>query len=247
MTTRPNVLSPSSPAVVLVHGALTDASVWTGVASRLLGAGHRVVAPALPMRGLESDAVYLDGVLSQVDGPVILAAHSYAGAVISHPRSIASADVRGLVFVAAFQPDAGEAAGELNEKFPGTGLVPENLLVVPNALGGSDLTLRPESFAPVYAADVEPELAAVLSVSQRPIEPNALGETFDQAPTWRSIPSWALITTADRSLPPAILRFMAERAGSRTAEVEASHAVPISQPDAVSALIAEAVAASVAH
>lgn len=243
-----------------MHGALTDGSVWGGVASRLLRAGHRVVVPALPMRGLESDAAYLDGVLSQVDGPIVLVAHSYAGAVISHPRSIASsskstsssvsADVRALVFVAAFQPDSGEAAGELNGRFPGTGLVPENLVAVPNALGGSDLTLRPEAFAPVYAADVEPEHAAVLAVSQRPIEPNALGETFDEPPTWRSIPSWALITTADRSLPPAVLRFMAERAGSQTAEVEASHAVPISQPDAVAALIAtaiESVAAPVAR
>lgn len=239
--TRPNVLSRTGAAtVVLVHGALTDASVWAGVTRRLLEAGHQVIAPALPMRGLESDAVYLDGVLSRIEGPVLLVGHSYAGAVISHPRVADSADITGLVFIAAFQPDSGEAAGELNEKFPGTGLVPENLVGVANPLGGADLTLRPEAFVPVYAADVEPNHAAVLAVSQRPIEPAALSETFQGAPTWRSIPSWALISTADHSLPPAILRFMAERAGSTTAEIDASHAVPISRPDAVAELITTA-------
>lgn len=242
MSSRPNVLSVDDVTVVLVHGALTDASAWAGVAARLLDAGHRVLAPALPLRGLESDAVYLDGVLAQVSGPIVLVAHSYAGAVISHPRAVRSADVRALVFVAAFQLDAGEAAGAVNEKFPGTLLTADNLTVTSNPLGGEDLALRPDRFRAVYAADVEPRVAAFMAVSQRPVEPAALGETFDDEPTWRSIPSWALVATADRSLPPAILRYMAERAGSRTVEVDSSHAVPVSRPDAVVDLIRAAAA-----
>jgi pimeloyl-ACP methyl ester carboxylesterase len=240
--TRTNVLSAKAPTAVLVHGALTDASVWAGVAARLLAAGHPLVAPALPLRGLAGDAAYLHAVLARIDGPVVLVAHSYGGAVISDPRAVGSADVRALVFVAAFQPDAGEAAGALNEKFPGSQLTPENLVVTPNPLGGDDLALRPDRFAGVYAADVDPRLARVMAVSQRPVEPAALGETFDGPPTWRSIPSWALVPTADRSLPPAILRFMADRAGSRVVEVDASHAVPVSRPDAVAELVTAALA-----
>lgn len=236
--TRTNVLSTT----VLVHGALTDASVWRGVATRLLQSGHRVVAPALPLRGLHSDAAYLESYLSRIDGPIVLVGHSYAGAVLSHPRAVASADVRALVFVAAFQLDSGETAGALNELFPGTGLVPENLVVHPNPLGGNDLTLRPDRFGEVYAGDVPAPLVDVLAHSQRPVDPIALGESFDAAPTWRSIPSWAVVSTEDHSLPPSILRFMAGRAGSTVSEVAASHALPISQPDSVSAAIALAAA-----
>ncbi len=237
---RTNVTSTYEPLIVLVHGALTDASVWHGVIQRLQADGHAVLAPHLPMRGLESDARFLAGVLARLELPVVLVAHSYAGAVISHPAVVASARVGALVYVAAFQPDEGEAAGMLNEKFPGSLLTPENLTVDPNPLGGADLTVVEERFGEVYAADVEPSHAAVMAVSQRPIDPAALGETLPGPPAWRSIPSWALISTQDRSLPPAILRFMADRAGSQVVEVDAAHAVPVSQPAAVSDLIAQA-------
>lgn len=225
---------------MLVHGALTDASGWNGVARRLQASGFEVSAPALSMRALEQDAAYLAAYLDRVPGPVVLVGHSYAGAVISHPAVIASGAVRALVYVAAFQPDEGESAGELNAKFPGTLLVPENLAVAANPLGGDDLTLLPDRFAEVYAADVEPAQAAVMAASQRPIEPAALGEPVAGLPAWRTLPSWAVVSTRDRSLPPAILRFMAERAGSRIVEVEASHAVPVSRPEAVTEVIIEA-------
>jgi pimeloyl-ACP methyl ester carboxylesterase len=196
------------------------------------------------MRNLAEDARYLTGILAQVSGPVVLAGHSYAGAVISHPDIAAAGNVSALVYVAAFQPDTGEAAGELNEKFPGSLLTPDNLAVAANPLGGHDLTLKPERFAEVYAADLEPELAAVLAASQHPIEPATLGETFTGEPAWRSIRSWALVSTRDRSLPPEILRFMAERAGSSIVEVESSHAAPIAQPAATAELIMEAARAA---
>src|SRR6266702_1582670 len=234
---RMNVLSTSNPTIVLVHGALTDASVWNDLIRRLQADDRNVIAPSLPMRSLTDDATYLAGVIDRIPGTVILAGHSYAGAVISHPAVAACAGVAALVYIAAFQPDSGESAGELNAKFPGSLLTPENLLVEPNPLGGQDLTLRPERFAEVYAADVDPALAAVMAVAQRPLEPAALGESLPGEPTWRTRPSWALVSTRDRSLPPEILRYMAERAGSRIVEVDSSHAAPVSQPAAVTDLI----------
>lgn len=235
---RTNVTS--TPTVVLVHGALTDASVWHEVIRRLQAAGYPVLAPALPMRSLEQDARYLAALIGQVTGPVVIAGHSYAGAVISHPEVAAAGNVAGLVYVAAFQPDTGESPGELNATFPGSLLTPDNLVVAPNPLGGSDLTLRPDRFAEVYAADLDPDTAAVLAASQRPIEPAALDETFAGEPAWRSIRSWAFVSTRDRSLPPEILRFMAERAGSTIAEAESSHAAPAARPVEVSELIMQA-------
>jgi pimeloyl-ACP methyl ester carboxylesterase len=240
--TRTNVPS-ASPTVLLVHGALTDASVWNGVTTRLQAAGHTVSAPALPMRSLDADAAYVAGILDRLPGSVVLVGHSYAGAVISHPAITAAGNVKALVYIAAFQPDAGEAAGALNEKFPGSLLTPGNLSVEPNANGGQDLTLHPERFAEVYAADVDPAHAAVMAVSQRPVEPGVLGEPLPGEPAWRTLPSWALVSTSDRSLPPAILRFMAERAGSHITEVDSSHAAPVSQPDAVTDLILQAIGA----
>jgi pimeloyl-ACP methyl ester carboxylesterase len=238
---RTNVLSTIDPTVVLVHGALTDASVWNAVTRRLHAGRATVLAPALPMRSLAQDAAYLAGIVGNIPGPVVLAGHSYAGAVISHPAIAACGNVTALVYVAAFQPDAGESAGGLNAKFPGSLLTPGNLRIVPNPLGGEDLTLRPERFAEVYAADLDPAHAAVMAASQRPIEPAALGEQLPGEPAWRTLPSWALVSTRDLSLPPAILRFMAGRAGSRTVEVESSHAAPVSQPAAVTDLILEAI------
>jgi pimeloyl-ACP methyl ester carboxylesterase len=238
---RTNVLSIYDCTVVLVHGALTDASVWHEVTKQLQAGGGRVLAPAIPMRNLAEDARWLAGALQRIEGPVVLVGHSYGGAVISHPDITACGNVAALVYIAAFQPDSGESAGELNAKFPGSQLTPENLLAVPNPLGGDDLTLRHERFASVYAADLDAARAAVLAVSQRPIEPAVLAEPLPGEPAWRTLPSWALVSTRDRSLPPAILRYMAERAGSRIVEVESSHAVPLARPASVADLILEAV------
>lgn len=237
--TRTNILF-DEPSVVLVHGALTDASIWNGVTRRLQAAGCTVAAPALPMRSLQEDAAYLQGVVERLPGPTVIAGHSWAGAVLSHHSIADSGTVAALVYVAAFQPDRGESAGELNARFPGSLLTDENLSVVPNPLGGADLTLRPDRFAEAYAADVDPAHAAVMAVSQRPIDPAALGEPLPGDPTWRSVPSWAVVSTTDRSLPPAMLRFMAQRAGSRLVEVESSHAVPVSRPGEVAETILQA-------
>lgn len=231
-----------SLTVVLVHGALTDASVWHPVAGRLQAAGQTVAAPPLPLRGLHADAAELATFLGSVDGPVVLVGHSYAGSVISHP-SVADPLVRAVVFVAAFQPDEGEATGELNDRFPGSGLTPENIAARPYP-GGTEIALRPEAFREVYANDVEPGHAAVMAAGQRPIDPRALADRLPGRPVWRDVPSWALVATDDHSLPVAAQRFMAGRAGSHLVEVASSHAAPVAHPDAVTDLIMQAVKAA---
>jgi pimeloyl-ACP methyl ester carboxylesterase len=234
-----------SPTFVLVHGALTDASVWRPVTDRLLRAGHRVLAPSMPMRSLDGDAGYLRAFLHTLSGPLVVAGHSYAGSVLSHPDAL-TPDVRALVFIAAFQPDAGETAAELNAKFPGSLLTSDNLLVrdYPN---GREVYLRPEKFAEVYAADLDPADAAIMAAAQKPFDPTTLGGSFTAPATWHTIPSWSVVSTADVSIPTRTLRWMAERAGSVVTEVDSAHAVPAAHPDVVTAaLLAAAVTERIA-
>lgn len=222
-----------NPTVVLVHGAFADSSSWSGVVERLQGAGYPVIAVANPLRGLESDAAHVAEVVESVPGPVVLVGHSYGGVLIS---AAARDNVSALVYVAAFQPDTGENALELSGKFPGGKLGPDTL----NQIGG-DLYIKQESFAEVFAADV-PQ-AAVLAATQRPVFGGALGDEFPDEPAWRTKPSWALIASDDNAIPAEAQRFMSARAGSHTVEVAASHAVSVSQPQAVFDLITEAASA----
>lgn len=224
------------PSIVLVHGALTDASVWNGVSSHLRNMGYRsIIAPAMPLRGLMTDAEYLSSFLKTIDGPMVVVGHSYGGSVISHPI-LADADIKALVFVAAFSPDAGESTGELNGRFPGSKLN-ETTTLVRVCPDGNDLYLQPEHFGDVYASDVTALTVALMATAQRPINAAALGETFEMAPTWSRVSSWSVIATSDNSLPAEAQRFMAKRAGSAVMEVEASHAVPVSQPEVVAKVI----------
>ena len=234
-------INPDSPTIVLVHGALTDASVWSQVSDALQSEGRTVLAPAMPLRRLTADAAYLAAFLDTLEGPIVLAGHSYAGSIISHPAT-ENESVTGLVFVSAFQPDSGESTGELNGRWPGSKLGPDTTLVRPYP-GGNDLYLAHERFAEVYAADLPAATVARLAAAQRPIDPAALDESFTGTPTWRERPSWALISTEDGSLPVSAQRAMAERAGSTVVEVAASHATPISHPHAVAELIRQAAAA----
>jgi pimeloyl-ACP methyl ester carboxylesterase len=221
--------------IVLVHGALSDASVWRGVSERLQRDGRPVLAPAIALRRLHDDADYLASVVATVPGPVVLVGHSYGGSVISHP-ALARDQVRGLVFVSAFQPAAGETTGGLNAAFPGSRLGEATTEMRPYP-GGQDLYLRPADFAEVYAGDLDPGVVTVMAAAQRPIDVAALGDSFDGSPSWSGVPSWSLVSTDDRSLPPAAMRWMAQRAGSTTVEVAASHASPVSRPAVVADLV----------
>jgi pimeloyl-ACP methyl ester carboxylesterase len=233
---------PASPTVVLVHGALTDASVWSDVAAILQNEGHQVIAPALPLHTLDGDIAYLRHFLETLPGPLVVAGHSYAGSILSAPEALSQA-VRALVFVAAFQQDAGETPGELNGKFPGSLLTPDNLLFR-DYPGGQEAYLRPEMFAPAYAADLSPARARVLAAAQRPFDPTVLSQSFDQPASWRTAPSWSVIATSDRSIPTETQRWMAERAGSTVVEVGSSHAVPLTHPGVVARAITTAVTAA---
>lgn len=223
------------PTIVLVHGAFTDASVWHGVIAELQRQSRTVLAPAMPMRGLATDVAYLRALLSTVEGPVVVAAHSYGGAVISDPAALPST-VEALVFVAAFQQDSDETAGELNYRFPGSKLTPDKT-VVRAYPGGSDLYLRPEYFAEVYAADLDPAVADVMAAAQHPVDPAALGEKLSGPATWRTLPSWAVIATEDHSIPTEAQRIMAARAGSTTTELGTSHAAPVTYPREIAAVV----------
>jgi pimeloyl-ACP methyl ester carboxylesterase len=238
-----NADTDQRPTIVLVHGALTDASVWNGVAERLQADGYATFAPAIPLRSLAGDVDYLAAFLDTIEGPVVLAGHSYGGTVISHPRFNREA-VRGLVFAAAFQPDAGESTGELNGRFPGSKLGEATTEVRPYP-GGIDMYLRPGDFADVYAADVPATTKALMAAAQRPIDPAALEESFDGEPSWRQIRSWTVVSTSDHSLPTEAERFMAERASSTAVELDASHAVPVSRPAEVADVIRAAAEAAV--
>ncbi|MEU0834494.1 alpha/beta hydrolase [Streptomyces sp. NPDC005969] len=233
------------PTVVLVHGAFADASSWSGTIRRLQRAGYPVLAPANPLRGLTADTAYLRSVLAAVDGPVVLVGHSYGGAVISG-AAVGDSHVKALVYIAAFTPDKGESAAELAAKFPGSTLgdtVNPRSYPLPGGGTGTELVIERAKFHRQFAADVPTADAAVMAATQRPVATAALEEKAGEA-AWKTIPSWALIATADKNIPPAAERWMARRAGSNITEVDASHAVAVSRPTVVTDVILDAARAT---
>ncbi|MFE2530720.1 alpha/beta fold hydrolase [Streptomyces sp. NPDC059371] len=231
----------SKPTVVLVHGAFVDASTWNGVIGRLQADGYRVIAPANPLRGLPADSAYIASVLRSVKGPIVLVGHSYGGAVISEAAS-GNSNVKALVYVSAFMPDKGETVGQLAAKFPGSELNPA-LVQVPfaNADGskGTDLYVAPDKFHAIAAADLPQTATTVAAAAQRPIAATAFTDKATSA-AWRTIPSWAAVATNDKAIAPDLERFEATRAGSHTVEIDSSHSVMISHPDAIAELIRDA-------
>jgi pimeloyl-ACP methyl ester carboxylesterase len=237
-----NVFAPRAdkPTVVLVHGAFAESSSWNDVVRRLQGEDLPVLAIANPLRGLEPDAEYLRSVIDHIDGPVVVAGHSYGGSVAS--EATAGADnVRALVFVASFLLEPGESTGELAGKFPGGELGTALTRVpLPAAESGEALYIEQSKFRTVFAADVPKETAALMAATQRPIAAAALEDKAGRA-GWKTIPSWTLVTLEDLAVPAESQRFMAARAKSQTVEIGASHAVTVSEPDAVADLILAAV------
>ena len=231
--------APAEPTVVLVHGAFAESASWSGVTGRLLGRGHPVIAVANPLRGVRTDAAYLSSVLDDLDGDVVLVAHSYGGMVTSN---VSSERVRALVFVGAFAPDVGDSAATLSSRFEGSTLA-ETLHAVPLPDGDTDLYIRQDRYHAQFAADSSAADAAVMAATQRPITQSALEEPSAGA-AWRTVPSWFLFGAEDRNIPAAVHRFMADRAGSRrTVELAGgSHTVAIPEAARVVDLIEEAVA-----
>nr|WP_225859705.1 alpha/beta hydrolase [Streptomyces albicerus] len=229
------------PTVVLVHGAFADSTSWNGVVKKLKRDGYPVVAAANPLRGLSSDAAYLKDLLASIDGPVVLAGHSYGGSVISNAANGAD-NVKALVYIAAFLPDKGESAVELSGKYPGSTLgealrpVP---ITMPDGSKGTDLYIEQGKFHHQFAADVPENTTDLMAVAQRPVTSAALEEGASE-PAWKTIPSWVLVATKDLNIPPQAQTFMAERAKAHTVEVRASHAVSVSRPNDVADIIEKA-------
>jgi len=231
--------------VVLVHGAFADASSWNGVIERLQAKGVKVTAPANPLRGIASDSAYIAGVFDETPGPVVAVGHSYGGAVISNAAAQAK-NVVGLVFVAAFAPDEGEALGEVEagskDSVLNSALVP---LHYPPGDGGEpavEFSIDPAKFRDAFAADLPAEQTALMAATQRPVAEAGFSEQTTAA-AWKKMPSWAVVATGDKAAGADVIRSMAERAGAKITEVEGSHVVMVSQPQAVTEVILDAVAA----
>ncbi|TPG13412.1 alpha/beta fold hydrolase [Pedococcus bigeumensis] len=239
--------SGAKPTIVLVHGAFADASGWSEEVTRLQRLGYDVIAPANPLRGLTNDADYVRSVLATIPGPVVLVGHSYGGAVITNAARGAD-NVKALVYVAAFVPDAGQAIVTSYDPatYPGSLLGPETTLVRPAqnpaAPGGQDVDvyIRPSSFRVVFAGDRSPAAAAVLAATQRPLSYFAQTEPSGE-PAWKTIPSWDLVTLQDHAISPGGQLFMARRAGATVSTVDSAHDVMISHPQEVVNVILKAV------
>jgi len=227
--------------IVLVHGAFADGSSWNGVIERLQQQGYAVVAPANPLRGVTADSDYLAGVVGQIDGPVLLVGHSYGGAVMTNAATD-TPNVRGLVFVAAFAPDGGERLGEVTPDSKDSVL---NSALVQSSYptGGGDTAVEfgidPAKFRDAFAADLPEAQTAIMAATQRPIAAAAFSDQSGP-PAWKSLPSWAVVATGDKAAGADLVRSMAQRAGADIVEVEGSHVIMISQPQAVTDVIVKA-------
>src|SRR6266567_4275143 len=215
--TTPSSAGPLT--VVLVHGAFADASSWTGVIERLQKEGVQVTAPANPLRGLSIDSAYIASVFDQIPGPVLAVGHSYGGAVITKAATKAR-NVVGLVYVAAFAPDEGErlsdAESTSKDSVLSTALVPLQYPTGQGAETAVEFAVNLAHFHDAFAADL---------------------------PAWKTLPAWAVVATGDKAAGSDVIRSMAQRAGATITEVEGSHVIMISQPQAVTDVILRAVAA----
>lgn len=237
-------MSPfSNTTVVLVHGAFSENSIWTGVIERLTRNGVRACAASNPLRGVSADARYVADLVRSIDGPVVLVGHSYGGFVTTEATPFLD-NVEALVYVSAFAPDTGESVAQLTDLHPGSTL-DASVVETPLSSGDVDIRIGSEHFRRQFCADVDDSTAVTLAATQRAISRRAMNEALTAStPGWRRLPSWFVYGTADRNIPEPTLAFFAERARSRgTARVDgASHAVALSQPEAVAQSIFLAIA-----
>jgi pimeloyl-ACP methyl ester carboxylesterase len=233
----------TAPTVALVHGAFADSSGWNDVVRQLRAAGVKVQAVSNPLRGIASDSAYVASAFRQIPGPVLAVGHSYGGAIITNAAAAVD-NVVGLVYVAAFAPDEGELLqdieGDSKDSVLNSALV-QLQYPGPGAEPAVEFVIDPAQFHAAFAADVPEEEAAVMAATQRPVsafgfvEPNGV-------PAWKSLPSWAVVATGDKAAGSDVVRRMAERAGATITEVDASHVVMVSQPQAVTDVIQQALA-----
>ncbi len=238
---KEEIIMNANPAatIVLVHGGFVDGSGWRPLYDLLTQDGYHVAVVQNPTLSLKGDAAATRLIIDAQDGPVVLVGHSYGGAVISEAGT--DPNVAALVYICAFAPDKDESVNTLIAGFPADGPQPP---ILPPRDGF--LFLDRDKFHASFAADVPADLAAFMADSQVPWGLDALGGPITD-PAWRTKPSWYMVTTEDRMIPPAAQRTMSQRAGSTVAEVAASHSVYVSQPAAVAGLIKQAVSAVAAQ
>jgi pimeloyl-ACP methyl ester carboxylesterase len=235
------------PTVVLVHGDWADGSSWNAVTNRLIRRGYDVVVPPNPLRGPIEDGAYIRSFLETIQGPIVLVAHSYGGAVITNAATGLN-NVKALVYIDAFIPDEGEKLFDL---------VPDSCLAADPAkvfntvpvVGGADLYLQTApnppytGIAECFANGVDRQTTALIAATQRPAFSNQVVEVSGP-PAWKTIPSWSLIGTADHVIPADSQRFMSERAHATITTIDAGHLSLISHSRAVTKVIEAAVAAT---
>lgn len=232
------------PTIVLVHGAFADASGWSDVFHALTSRGYTVYAPANPLRGVAADGEYLRAFLSTIEGPVVLAGHSYGDCVITNASAGVPA-VRALVYIAAYTPDEGETLTDAGTLGGGSTDLTKHLLLRPYpgaAEGDADGYIDPEYFHELFCADVDARLARFMAFGQRGVAVSGL-VTPSGVPGWRTIPTWYMVAANDATIPPEAERAMAARAGAHTVEVASSHVAMISHPHEVTELIVAAAGA----
>ena len=229
--------------VALVHGAFADSSGWNDVVGQLQAAQIAVQAIANPLRGITADAAYVASAIRQIPGPVLAVGHSYGGAVITN-AALQAGNVVGLVYVAAFAPDEGEVLsgieGDSKDSVLNSALLQ---LQYPTGQGTEtavEFAIDPARFHDAFAADLPGEQAAVMAATQRPVAAAAFTEP-NGTPAWKSLPSWAVVATGDKAAGSDVVRSMAQRAGAAITEVEGSHVIMMSQPQAVTDVIRQAI------
>jgi pimeloyl-ACP methyl ester carboxylesterase len=231
------------PTVVLVHGAFADSSGWSGVIDHLRDDGYAVRAAPNRLLGLQADAATVRGFLDTIKGPKILVGHSYGGAVITQAAS-GDPDVKALVYVAAFALDRDELLSDLANRPVAHPLAPLPTIPVqstqPDGTTQTDVYLDPAQFRARFAADLPPRVAADLAATQPPTSAASFASELTVEPAWKTIPSWYLVALQDQAIAPDLERFMAQRIHAHTSEINGSHAVYISHPEAVARLVEQA-------
>jgi pimeloyl-ACP methyl ester carboxylesterase len=235
----------TKPTIVFVHGAFAESSSWNDVIRLLQPEGYTMIAAANPLRGVKYDSEYLASLLQTIDGPIVLVGHSYGGMVITNAID-GNSNVTALVYVAGFAPEIGESAADLSGRFPGGTLAPTlNAVELPD--GNKDVYIQQDKFWAQFVADVPESQAQLMAATQRPItEAGLIGAS--ESESWKNLPSWFIFGDLDKNIPVASHRFMAERANAREiVELKGtSHAVSVSNPEAVANIIRSAVNETIA-
>jgi pimeloyl-ACP methyl ester carboxylesterase len=232
---------PAKPTIVLVHGAFADSSGWNGVITKLNSDGYRTVAAPNPLRGVANDAATVASVLKAIEGDIVLVAHSYGGMVITQAAD-GQANVKALVYVDGFMPEIGENGFDLAGKFPGS-VVADSLAVVPLTADVQDAYIQTDKFHSAFAADVPEDVAKLMAATQRPLTIQG-GYEPATAAAWKAIPTFSIWGSDDLIIPAGLHAFQAERAKAvKAVEIKGgSHALMVSHPADVAAVIEEAAA-----